>query len=166
VEIEPAVFESALSGWERSQQADGGWGYGKESLAGDATYGSMTAGGVASLILTRDALQKPWRGDPRITRGLAWLKTNWSAHEHPGYPDPQLWVQYYFYAVERLGDLMGEETLGGQEWYAPIRDFLISSQKRDGSWIGSDELSVADTCFAILFLRRATIPLHNVATEK
>lgn len=166
IEIEPGVFEDAIAAWERDQRGDGGWGYGRESASGEDSYGSMTAGAIASLIIAREAIKKPWKKDARIEKGLEWLSDNWSVKEHPKYPDPQKWLHYYFYAVERLGDLMGEEKIGGMEWYAPIRDQLIESQLKDGSWKGTDDLPIADTCFTILFIRRAMKPAPKVSTGK
>lgn len=167
IEIEPGVFEDSLAAWDRDQKGDGGWGYGRpDAAAGDDAYGSMTAGGVASLIIALEALKKPWKKDPRVAKGLAWLSDNWSVKEHPKYPDPQKWLHYYFYAVERLGDLMGEEKIGNEEWYGPIRDHLIDTQQKDGSWKGTDEMPIADTCFTILFIRRAMKPAPKVSTGK
>ena len=75
---------------------------------------------------------------------------------------------YYLYALERAGILYGTEHFGGRAWYAEGAKFLLETQKPDGSWRESDYAGVApetwDTCFAILFLRRATKPLIDVAT--
>ena len=78
-----------------------------------------------------------------------------------------MWHLYWLYAVERVGILLGTEFLGRHEWYPEGAKFLLESQGADGSWKGqSIGGAVADTCFALLFLRRATKPLPKVATGK
>jgi len=74
---------------------------------------------------------------------------------------------YYLYGLERAGILYGTETFGSHEWYPEGAEFLLANQRADGAWISKDNAyanAVWDTCFAILFLRRATRPLQDVAT--
>lgn len=73
------------------------------------------------------------------------------------------WLYYWLYAVERAGIFYGTEMLGGHEWYVEGARMLLEAQKPDGSWMtpGADH-AIWDTCFAILFLRRATRPLVDV----
>ena len=44
---------------------------------------------------------------------------------------------------------------------------LLKAQQPDGSWPPTDthRNAVWDTCFSILFLRRATRPLMDIASE-
>ena len=63
------------------------------------------------------------------------------------------------YALERVGMLYGTEIMMTHEWYPEGAKQLIDDQK-GGSWGDGTR----DTCFAILFLKRATRPL-DVATE-
>jgi len=48
---------------------------------------------------------------------------------------------------------MDLEKIGGKDWYSWGAELLLVSQKQDGSWSG--EYGYADTCFALLFLKRA-----------
>jgi hypothetical protein len=41
---------------------------------------------------------------------------------------------------------------------------ILDAQKPDGSWVVGKDSPAWDTCFAILFLRRATRPLTDVAS--
>jgi hypothetical protein len=51
------------------------------------------------------------------------------------------------------------------EWYPEGANILLDAQKPAGSWLMSDNgKPLWDTCFAILFLKRATRPL-DVASE-
>lgn len=48
---------------------------------------------------------------------------------------------------------------GPGDWYDDGAGWLIEHQTDNGSW-----RNVTDTCFAILFLKRATAPLPGVAS--
>ena len=63
-------------------------------------------------------------------------------------------------ALERAGMLFGTETMGDKYWYPEGAKVLCDIQKGGGAWGDGTR----DTCFAILFLKRATRPL-DVATE-
>ena len=56
--------------------------------------------------------------------------------------------------------------LGAHDWYREGATYLLKEQKGDGSWNAKpgDGFMVHDTSFAILFLRRATRPLSDVAS--
>ena len=70
-------------------------------------------------------------------------------------------VYYYLYALERAGILCGTEAMGTHRWYPEGAKFLVEKQSPDGQWEhdGDWNKPVWNTCFAILFLKRATRPL-------
>ncbi len=165
VAVPPDVLATALKWWESNQVADGSWGYGYMASQDTSGYGSMTAGGVGAMIIYKHFLRQDYRRDPKVAKGLEWLGKNFTVKENPKYQDPKVWHLYWLYAVERVGMLFGTETLGKHEWYPEGANFLLDAQRADGSWSGlSMGGPVADTCFAILFLRRATKPLPKVAS--
>jgi hypothetical protein len=160
----------AAKWWEGAQQADGGWGYGEDGGAVESSYGAMTAGGTASLHILKE-MQKQKSDAAR--RGLDWMAANLDFGRNPGYRSAWMWQFYWIYAVERAGDLAGVDRIGTHWWYAEGAEYLFGAQKGDGSWIGlsgdgkeSVGGAVADTCFAILFLRRATKARPKVASGK
>jgi hypothetical protein len=147
-----------------------GWCYGKHD---HKAYGSMTAGAIGTLsiwdyIKDNDGGKKrTWRKDKDVISGIAWLAKNFSVTYNPGpyehanfAENGQAQYLYYMYALERAGMLFGTETVGDHWWYAEGAKVLCDSQKAGGSWGDGTR----DTCFAILFLKRATRPL-DVATE-
>jgi hypothetical protein len=150
--------------------AGDGWCYGPKNY-GHAAYGSMTAGAVGSLAIYGYILGENWKADRGVQGGLEWMAKNFTVTENPGPPEhgggKAGWMYYYYlYALERAGILAGTEKLGGHEWYPEGANQLLKAQKADGSWTSSDYGNgVWDTCFAILFLRRATRPLEDVATK-
>jgi hypothetical protein len=117
--------------------------------------GSMTAAGLTVLGCVREALgenlgaRRQKRLEEARELALRWLAANWSVSANPGEGS---WHKYYLYGLERMGSLHGLEEFHGRRWYAEGAAELLSTQAEDGSW--SD--SLPDTCFAILFLVRAT----------
>jgi hypothetical protein len=142
-----------------------GWCYGQHE---HKAYGSMTAGSVGGLaiwdfIKDNDGgkRKRSWRKDKDVHEGIAWLAKNFSVTYNPGpyehangEENSQHQYLYYLYALERAGMLYGTETIGSHWWYPEGAKVLVDKQGANGSWGG-----VADTCFAILFLKRATAPL-------
>ena len=117
--------------------------------------GSMTAAGLTVLGIARDVLG-PKLGPRRerdieqaLEMGMGWLAANWSVDANPGEGG---WHKYYLYGLERAGGVLGIESIGGHTWFAEGSRLLVTSQRDNGSW----DDSLPDTCFAILFLRRAT----------
>lgn len=145
------------------------WGYTEGGKSDAAGYGSMTAGAVGALAVYDFLLDGKWSKDSVLRGGLAWLGKNFSVTQNPG--SVETWhhqgstqYHYYLYALERAAILSGNSKIGTHDWYAEGASTLLGSQKPDGSWEGSDGSNAQwDTCFAVLFLKRATRPL--VASE-
>jgi hypothetical protein len=131
--------------------------------------GSMTCSGIIACMLAKAHLQgTSWYNkngkklEQAIRDGFAWIVKNWSTAENP---QCSLWKMYYFYAVERAGVLAIIHDIGPHDWYYEIGSAVLSLQRGDGSW--SVEVAqpfykqgpIWDTCFAILFLKRATTPI-------
>jgi len=65
-------------------------------------------------------------------------------------------ARYFLWSTERVGVLLGLETLGQTDWFSKGAAALLATQKEDGSWENSRG-KLADTSFAILFLRKANL---------
>jgi hypothetical protein len=95
------------------------------------------------------------------------LAKHFSVTGNPGPPSEE-WAKndthwchfYYLYALERAGVLCRTEWIGRRAWYPEGANVLLAGQGKDGSWNDS----TIDTCFAILFLKRATRPLEDIAS--
>ena len=93
---------------------------------------------------------------------MLWLARNFSVTANPGkseHSDDERWMYFYFmYGLERAGMLFGTETIGKHRWYREGAEYLLKEQSPGGSWNGGANglRPAVDTCFAILFLRRAT----------
>lgn len=73
------------------------------------------------------------------------------------YIDADAWGDLYFlWSVERVGMIYDLTMIGGRDWYAWGSEIILANQRPDGSW--RDRFpGVPDTCFALLFLRRANV---------
>ncbi|MCA8917013.1 MAG: hypothetical protein KDB90_16610 [Planctomycetes bacterium] len=152
-----------------------GWGYCRQSSHSEldkSTYGSMTAAAINALILIRDEMvddpgqRKVWDKveedcNLMIGDGLAWMVANWSMEENPKAGMHRFY--YYLYTIERLGMLGGIDEIGSHDWYIEGAQVLLKQQTKggaaDGAWDVGNEISpsdVYDTCYALLFLKRAT----------
>lgn len=129
-------------------------------------WGSMTCAGIASLAIVRDELRRSKRLpaklegdiDASIVSAWAWLDTNWATDRNPGRPSRD-WYYYFLYCLERAAILDGVQRVGGRDWYFEGASELIARQKKDGSWDEPGANHTTETCFSLLFLKRATAPL-------
>jgi hypothetical protein len=140
----------------------GGFTYGED---GKPPTGSMTAGGVAGLVLCEAALKRLDRLDAalreRIRRavrsGFAWLGEEFTVRANPGFaPVWPHWRCYWLYGVERACELAGVGLLQDRDWYFEGSTLLLAWQQ------GSGEVhpgGLDNTCFAILFWKKAALPV-------
>lgn len=137
-----------------------GWNYKDENAQADKPpYRSMTAGGVGSLVIYDYMLDRRWKDDSFVKGGMNWLTVHFEA---------PAWDTYYLYGLERAAILFGTEKLGDHFWYAEGANALVGAQAADGSW-GKDTdwfNTTWDTCFSVLFLRRATRALVATGDSK
>ena len=171
--------EAALAAVEQrfrtSQHADGGWAYeyrGPGERGRGDSVATMTAAGLMCIAVadaTANAAadkEKPVRdvaGDKNLRAGLAVLG---HVIGHPiakqrelGLPGavPQIGGQsyYFLWSLERVCVALDLKTIGGKDWHQWGAEILVANQQADGNWKGS--YVPADTCFALLFLRRANL---------
>ena len=146
---------AVVSGGETPGQPQG-WAY-KGAEEGKA-YGSMTAGGVGALTIYDYMMKKDWKKDPVVKNGMTWLGSHFAVADNPGRGKD--WLLYYLYGIERAGVLYGTEKIGDHDWYLEGAKYLLDAQQGDGAWkVSGHENATWDTCFAILFLKKATKPL-------
>ncbi len=63
---------------------------------------------------------------------------------------------YFLWSVERTAEIFGLTKINGRDWYAWGSEIILQFQQEDGSW--RDRFpGVCDTCFALLFLRKANL---------
>ena len=113
----------------------------------------MTAGAVGALAIYHHMRGEDWKKDQSLADGVAWLADNFTVNNNP--KKGGAWHNYYLYGLERAGVLYDTKKFGSRDWYAAGAKLLVAKQGADGNW-GAHR---RDTCFAILFLKRATRPL-------
>ena len=124
----------------------------------------MTVGAVGALCIYDYYLGMQYKQDAQVNRGIEWLVKNYDVTKNPH--KKNFAYLYYLYGLERAGILYGTERFGPNEWYPDGANHLLETQTPGGSWTTDDRLTGGprDTCFAVLFLRRGTLPLRPVAT--
>jgi len=140
-----------------------GWSYG----TADPAYSSMTTGAIGAVCILDYILGEDWKKDKVVASGMGWLNKNFSVTENigpcqTGGQAPKEFLYYYLYALERAGMLYDTAFVGNHDWYLDGARVILGAQKPDGSWAESGPATMRpawDTCFAILFLKRATRPL-------
>lgn len=157
--IPARVWKRARQTVIRTQNDDGGWAY----RASGGSYGSMTAAGVADLLIVGDQIQRgqergfrggaapncgKYRASKPLAAGLDWLGRQFRPDGNPH--GNRMYTYYWLYAVERCGILSGRRTFGPHDWYRTGAAHLVWAQSFDGTWNGS----FVDTCFAVLFLSK------------
>ncbi len=159
-----------------SQNADGGWGYSSGHHNKDSSTATMTCAGVLALAVghglaaaraqEKDPKAHPanLRGDRNLQAGLIVLTAlvdHPIANKFKGKGPRPKWGRidgksyYFLFGLERLAVALGLDTIGGKDWYTWGSEVLIDNQEADGNWVGN--YAVADTCFALLFLKRANL---------
>ncbi|MFH1228673.1 MAG: prenyltransferase/squalene oxidase repeat-containing protein [Planctomycetota bacterium] len=178
VAIPKEVWEDAAKWWVKDQEKEGGWAYSYGGTIKGSSYGSMTAAGICGLAICKCYLGEDYKNDPVLLKALEWIGSVLSFSENPNtkkstlFQDETTWLYYYIYGIERIGAIMDMERLGDKDWYKMGAEYLLSKQAKDGSWnsMADDRYLcgiVPDTCFAILFLRKATPVMKTkpVSTE-
>ena len=164
-----------------------GWGYLPERETGHPATGAMTTAALAALSLARSELHEAKVLDKdkeladklnrSISDGMAWLGHYFSVATNPVAGNSRYgWHYYYLYGLERAGVLCQTEFFGSHPWYPEGAKLICSQQKPDGHWDSNSSPAhpaanqegniLADTCFALLFLKRATLPVNAPPVQK
>jgi hypothetical protein len=163
-----------------SQHADGGWAYFDAGMRVRPmmarSTASMTCAGLLGLAVAdgkateasrqRKPDAKPAHDinkSPLVRRGLFALSTTIGRATTPGkgrvaaIPQVGGRTYYFLWSLERVAVTLGLKTIGKKDWYAWGAEILVANQHLDGNWHGTYAEYGADTCFALLFLKRANL---------
>ena len=107
---------------------------------------------------------KPRKGDdPGIEKAFTFLSSSIGQPLSAKKPRPKRnepMNLYFLWTIERCGVLYNRREIGGKDWYGWGVELLVDQQKADGSWFAGvypGSMPIADTCFALLFLKRANL---------
>ena len=134
--------------------------------------GTMTTAGLCTLGIPRMLLGKTLgaqtirRMDRSRDLAMGWLENYyldmWEERGHNPHQESFAGIlgdnfYYYLYGVERVGAFFDTELIGDHPWYRDGAERLLAKRSGNGSWEGNEK----DTCFALLFLRRASAPAQS-----
>jgi hypothetical protein len=139
---------------------------GEPSGQPDSVSGAMTCAGISSVAI---CLSELGRGCPTLFEmfgrmalrdGIARVTTDLS---RPDAKNPlssgSNGVFSLLYALQCAGELTSQRNFNQHDWYREGAEFLLKNQRKNGSWDDEDSPApVSNTCFALLFLSRATRP--------
>lgn len=168
--VQPETWSWAANAARSFQLADGAFRYQRDS----AWTSGMTAAGIACLLICKEQianLDRPvpsWL-DARVETGLDFLGKNLDFTQNTRGEEGRQHAAYHYYhlyGIERVGALSGKREIGGQAWYPRGAAWLVEQQRDDGAWVDATCMRPCDvlgTCFALLFLKKATMPVVTVS---
>jgi hypothetical protein len=144
----------------RDSQVDtGAWGYeypAKVPAEDDNTrpYPAMTCAGLLGIALGQgvQAQPKDLSKDPQIKKGFEVLDKALSTKS-----DTSDNFFYFLFSMERAGVIYNVKQIGAHDWYKWGARMLLACQTESGAWPPNFGSDYADTCFALLFLKRANV---------
>ncbi|GEM_PF-3475493 len=163
------ALEFAEARFRSSQAADGSWGYMWTPTLSAHNPDSMTCAGLLGLAVGRGthAVSKeanPQQGDAAIEKALRFVgqrigNLGGSVGQRGKIVGAaSLGDLYYLWTLERAAVAYGLQTIGGKDWYAWGAPIIVNQQNANGSWSEAHG-PIPDTCFALLFLKRANVAL-------
>jgi len=146
----------------RKSQIQGGWAYAPESFFGTPPRATMTCAGLLGLALGQ-GVKKTGKGnellkDPIVQKGfqlIGGVLKNSDGEMQKKLLVKQEMFYYFLFSLERMAVVYDVKKIGETDWYTWGAKILVDKQEADGSWKG--EYAAADTCFALLFLKRANV---------
>ncbi len=154
----PEIWTALLEVVPAHQRRNGGFAYTTE--AGHREAGGMTTAGITILELALPRAPASVRKSrigaaarAALAKGWSYLDERFSGLEHPILTNASHhWFdEYYLYGIERVAALTDRREIAGRDWYREGALDLVAAQNENGGWGRLDA-----TCFALLFLRRAT----------
>lgn len=176
VKIPTKAWHDLLNQVMRYQGKSGGFSYHIADV-GNPT-GSMTAAGESVLAIAKDQLTegktRAMQGEPLVDQALEagsrWLAGHFTVSGSPpndlkGALDGH-WGPYYLYGIERACTLLGLERLAGSDWYWEGASWFLDLQGAKGDFSTAWGEGESNTCFALLFLSRATVSFTGKSAER
>lgn len=160
--------------FRKTQMADGTWGYMYAKLPpnyprpADKTLdprATMTCAGLLGLALDHGVKRKKDEKKPADLKKDPVVKAGWKVLEEvlknpEGRKEKELLGKktnfyYFLFSLERMAVVYNVKKIADKDWYLWGAQILVDSQGVSGNWAG--EHGPADTCFALLFLKRANV---------
>jgi hypothetical protein len=162
-----ATLRLAAERFERSQNPDRNWNYRFHPGGGppEPRSRAMTAAGALALAIGH-ALDGPADPCPQLTLGLAAMARDVGPPTGEWKRRVPMTDVYYLWSLERTAVLFDLPEVGDRDWYRWGAEALVTNQTGRGDWGAWDRGPpnayptygpVANTSFALLFLKRADL---------
>jgi hypothetical protein len=162
------TWERALALYEKHQSpTDKGWPYvgtDPERKTVASSSHAMTAAGAYSYMICKGSLDG--RLSPEelgklapVQGALDYLDRKWKV-DATGIGDAYYWL----YSLERMCMAGSLGQVGTHDWYYEGAGWILAQQEPKGGW-SANHGTMADTCFALLFLRRAYVAPPFIETR-
>jgi Prenyltransferase and squalene oxidase repeat len=146
--------------FKRVQGPNGSWGY----TLNEHGSSTMTCAGLLAVAVglgvVPNTADKEKLDSIETQRGLDALGAAVGVPLKDENQRPPMQNLYLLWSIERVAMLHDLKTIGGKDWYGWGAQILLANQQSDGSWSGGQYLGSSptiDTCFALLFLKRANL---------
>ena len=172
--VERRTWKWAALAARAHQQSNGSFRYQRET----PWTAGMTAAGIACLLICKEQISNlgetpPDWYDERVKAGLDFLGRNldFTQNKRGKWNDKYRVGQYHYYhlyGIERVGALSGKHEIGGNAWYPRGAKWLVEQQEESGAWVDRTCMGPRDvlgTCFALLFLKKATMPAVTISGD-
>jgi hypothetical protein len=142
---------------------------------GEPWSAGRTAAGLSSLLICHEQLVLQGLGVPDRLEQAIRLAFEALGRSHGPLVNATQGFRFgryhycHLYAVERVGSISGRRELGGKDWYRRGARVLVFQQRTAGDWQDRTCMDPEDTlgtCFALLFLKRATPPSAVTISER
>ena len=135
--------------------------------------GAMTTSGVIALTVCKAYLEGTGAYSSGMAKavnksirdGCAWLAHYFTVTRNAtGGGENVIHHYYYLYGLERAGMITLTPKFGEHDWFKKGAALILAQQRGNGAWEANQGTSgpVPDTCFAILFLKKATKPIVGI----
>jgi hypothetical protein len=166
--------------FRKNQRQDGSWNYRADiAILHGVQEPTMACAGLLGLAvglgLAKDIQKngpspndrRPASEDAQVKRALEVVAKFITPPGKPWRSVVSLKDMYFIWSVERVGVIFHLHEVGGTSWYGWGAEMLTANQREDGGWQHNNYAAnpsdpaapsaVVDTCFALLFLKRANL---------
>jgi hypothetical protein len=141
------------------QTADGGWGY----LLAEHSSPTMRLAGLACLAACqRSLLRAGEKGklmrdiDAALAFGFESAGAAWFLDAERTKAPLRRWIHYAGATLERAASLADRKLVGEHDWFKEVSQFLIQTQRSNGSWSSAQGEPTLNTGLALATLARST----------
>lgn len=150
------------------QTIDGGWGY----LLKESSSPTMRLAGLACLAACRRGLVRANEGnkmlrkvDTALEHGFTSAGAAWFLAAERKKAPLRRWIHYAGATLERAASLAERKQVGEHDWFAEVSQFLLTTQRANGSWSSAQGEPVLNTGLALATLARSTASTGSTSTS-